>query len=169
MPNTSAFQNEQHGLRMISLFIINDIPLPVNKAASMALAGRPSQGTAAKQVEMQVLDALPTILARVHHNSEPLVQLFLFRKPLDTGEDLPHEGLVFFLEMSNTGNVLFWNYQDMHRRSRVDIAKSDDPLVLKDNVRRDLSGGYPTEHAVVTQSATSFPEGLPDPDLDKDP
>ena len=64
-------------------------------------------------------------------------------------------------------NMLLGNNQDMHRGCRVNIAKSNDPLILKYYLRRILPGGYPAEQAILAHYATSFPQQRLDPNLDK--
>src|SRR5215208_2816114 len=86
-------------------------------------AWRPGQLSSAQYVQMQMIHALPRILAGIRHNPitiavEPLLTRDLRRK----GEQ-PAEKPLFLgsLGLADRSHVLDWDDQHMHRRLGIDV------------------------------------------------
>ena len=103
-------------------------------------------------------DGLPRALAVVH--DEPVVaQPFLLCSDTGDGEEVPDERLVRLFDSVGAGDRLAGDYEDMERRTWVDVAESDAPVVLVDDVGRQLLVGDLLEEGLFSHSGEERGEG----------
>src|SRR5437763_6672611 len=109
------------------------------KWGGYALAGRPTHGPSAEEVQVQVVDRLSRLRPLVEdHVVAVAIDLAFVRDAVgDLDHADEHRG-VRRREVVDAGNVLLRNHQYMRRGDRTDIVKGDDLVVAEDFLRRDL-------------------------------
>jgi len=102
----------------------------------------------AQEMEMEVRDRLPAIPSMVRHDSIPR-PLHGLRLTQSSGrqEETTRQFQMRRLQRRHRGNMRLRNQQEVRRGLRMDIAETQDPIVLIDPIRRDLPGNDPTKDA----------------------
>lgn len=103
------------------------------------LSGRPSQGATAEQVNVDVINCLAAICSRIDNGAvslrESLGARDLCGGPLEVAQQL----LLFFVCMSDGGDMYSRNYEDVHRSLRLDVRESVAMIILVDGFGRNAS------------------------------
>ena len=110
------------------------------------LAGRPLEGAAGHDVQVEVVDGLARAPAVVHDEAELLVP-GVARDAACGHQELPTEGGV--LEIAKTRDVLLRHHEDMERRAWEDVVDGEQIVVVEDDLRRHLAVDDPAEEAVL--------------------
>src|SRR6266849_9647896 len=107
--------------------------------APIALAGRPAHGSAAEQVQVEVIARLPRLRPLVENQAVAIaIDLALVGDPVC---DLDHPGEHRRLrrrEVVDGWNMLLRNHQDMGWGDRTDVVKGDGLFITEDFFRRNL-------------------------------
>src|SRR5947207_14468148 len=107
-----------------------------------ALAGRPTHGPSAEEVQVQVVDRLSRLRPLVEDQAVAVAIDLAFVR--DAVGDLDHAGehrRMRGCEVVDAGNVLLRNHQHVRGGDRADIVKGDDLFVAEDL----LCGNLPRE------------------------
>ena len=105
----------------------------------LALSGRPVERSPAEQVDVDVIDGLAAVMARVDH------QAIAFGQAIGAGnlrggpEQMAKYGAVTFTDLVHRHEMFARRHQHMHRRLRVDIGEGVALLVLVDGCGGDAS------------------------------
>lgn len=108
--------------------------------ARLRSAGRPEHRTSAQNVQMEVINRLPTVWIAVHHQP---ITLFcdarLGGDPPRNKDKMPDQKAVVFLDRIEGGDVLARDHQEVRRCGRMDISKRDAMLVFVHTIAGDLA------------------------------
>jgi len=106
----------------------------------------PFHWAATQQMHVNMIYGLPCIGAVVNdHAITRISDAKLAGEPARDHEQLAHNFDVAFTQLVYCTNVLARNDQHMYRRSRVNIVKGHDVIILVRETRRDVTAGNPTE------------------------
>ena len=123
------------------------------------LTGGPRHGSAAEQMQMQMVDGLSAVGAGVDDDaisaSEACVAGYLRR----LREQMPEEGGVLFFGVCLRGDVLPGNDQEMGGRLGIDIGEDDAAFVLILSIGRNSAGDDLAEQAVRRHGRVTQLEG----------
>ena len=100
---------------------------------SVQLSWRPAKGAAAQNMQMKVENGLPGARPRIHHNPVSLSDLKLARELSGDTMQMPHCRLIGLVCFQGGGKVLAGDHQQVHRRLRFDIVKSNAGFILMDD------------------------------------
>ena len=109
------------------------------------LARRPGHLAPAEDVDMQVKDALGTMLAVIDNNAEAVVKQRLLPGDLLRREhELAQDALMALLGLTDACQAVpvLRNAEDVRRCLRRDIAEAQDVVCLVHYGRRDFAGNY---------------------------
>jgi hypothetical protein len=98
----------------------------------------PGEQAAAEQMQVQVVDSLAAVFAGIHDNAVAVAELFLAGNFRRSPQQMTEKRSFVFAGFGKRADVLARDYEDMHRRLRIDISESVTELVLKDRSRGDL-------------------------------
>ena len=104
---------------------------------------------AAEKVEMQVLDALATVVAAVINDSVAVHQSERLGDPGNLCEDMRHYGSVFLCDGVSAADVLLRNKQYVYGSLRLYVVKRENLLVLINLFRGNRAVDNFAENAVV--------------------
>lgn len=117
----------------------------------------PTERPPAQQVNVQVIDCLPTLAVTIDHQAEaPLRDPDL---PCDTvchQQEVPQQPIISLIRIEDGREVLTGNDQDMNRRLRVDVFEGDGLLVLIHHLARTFPVCYLTKEAGIHILALSI-------------
>lgn len=117
----------------------------------------PSEGAAAQQVEVQVIDRLSALAVTIDYDAEaPIRDPDLSRDPVRHQQQMPKQPIISLVRIDECRNVLTGHNQDVDRRLRVNIFKGDRLLVLIDNLPRPLTLGNLTKETGLHALALSI-------------
>jgi hypothetical protein len=101
------------------------------------LPWRPGHLSAAEEVEMDMVNHLPTGAFAVDHSPEPgVLDLFFFGQPVGYDKEMPDLLLIPFFEIEKRRYVLFGDHQNMDGGLGVQIRKGDTAIVFVQNMTR---------------------------------
>lgn len=100
------------------------------------LAGRPVHLPAAKEVGVQVIDALAAILALVDDKTVAAGESLLFGDLLRRIEDMAV--ITILADCRKPGNFMPGGNHNMNRRLGLDVAEGDDMIVFVNDSGRDF-------------------------------
>jgi len=99
---------------------------------------------------MKVVNCLAAMGLAVNNKAGAVFRAAVFFGQLLRFEkQLPNEGCIGRIRIHYVINVLFGNYQKMHRRLGIKIVESKDFLIFVHFIGRDLPSRYFTENAIV--------------------
>jgi hypothetical protein len=99
-------------------------------------------------MQVEVIDCLSTIGSGVDDYAKTVLEMLLLCNFVGCGEQLAEQFGVSGRGVSEGGEVLFGNDQDMHRRLWMDVGKREHVLILIEMRDRDRAGGNLAEEAV---------------------
>ena len=103
---------------------------------------------AAEQVDVQVVNGLATIRARVDDQAIAIREFLGSRDLTSCGDEMAEHGGILRRGVGERGEVLFGDEQDVHRRLRVDVREGEDVVVLIEAIDGDGAGGDFAEEAI---------------------
>jgi hypothetical protein len=92
---------------------------------------------AAQQVQMQMMDRLSAIVARIHNDPVASIKVQGTRNICRSRHQQAQQRSILSNALCQRGNMLFGNDQQMRRSLRVDVRKYDAALILVDSVGWD--------------------------------
>src|SRR5688572_11168971 len=108
--------------------------------ASDALSsGRPHHLASTEEVQMDMEDRLPGVLAVVEHEAVAARQPLLFCKLTCNVDQVSDQRLVRLLHVLDPIDRLLGNDQDVRRSLRIDVAEREAAIILVDDLGRDLA------------------------------
>ncbi len=114
------------------------------------LCRMPTEGPPTQQVNVQVIDCLPTLTVAVDHKAEaPIRNPDLSRDPVGHQQEVAQQPIISLIRIKECREVLTGNDQDMDRGLRVNVLKSNRLLVLIHNLTRTFPVCYLTKEAGV--------------------
>lgn len=111
-------------------------------------ARRPAQTAFAKNVKVQVMHGLASIVTTIGDYPETFVKTFYRRHLLNDAEDLRQHRTISRLWLREAGDMFCRDGQQMNWRLRVDVSEDNDVFVPVDNLRRDFTRYYPAKQAL---------------------
>lgn len=104
--------------------------------------------TSAHYVEMEVLDALTSIISAVSDDTIAVFKSGFGGDPRDHLENMCNDLAVFRRYSIDRGDVGLRDYKDVYRGLRVDVVKCEDGVILISLFRWDVSRNNFAENAV---------------------
>lgn len=105
--------------------------------------------TTAKQVHMEMKNALTRIRAGVDHQAvAALVNALLAGKLFGNQGHAPEQVGVLFFKVIDRDNMLIGDNKEMHRRCRVQIPKGGYPFIAENDPAIRLSANDTAENAI---------------------
>lgn len=83
-----------------------------------------------KQVQVQVVHRLSSIVSRVHNDAITIVQLLFTRNLSRRGHQMTHQRRIFRQRLRSRPDMLFGNDQQMRGSLRIDIGKANAEFVF---------------------------------------
>ena len=104
--------------------------------------------SAAEQMEMEMVHRLAAILSGVDDHAIASIQLLPSRNLCCHSHEVPQQRSVLGQRLRLRRDVLFGNNQQVRRRLRIDIGKTDAEFILMHSIGGDGSGDDFAEQAV---------------------
>src|SRR6266550_8840468 len=119
--------------------VVTALSQKIYKRGWSGLAGRPTHGPSAEQVQVQVIDGLSRLRPLVEDQAVAVaIDLAFIRDAVGDLEHAGEHGGVRRREVVDARNVFLRNHQHMRGGDRTDIVKGDDLFVPEDFLRRNL-------------------------------
>jgi len=110
----------------------------------------PTERPPAQQVQMQMVDRLPTLAVAIDHQAEaPLRDPDLLRDAVCHQQEVPQQPIISLVRIEDGREVVTGNNQDMDRRLRVDVFEGNGLLVLIHHLARTFPVCYLTKEAGI--------------------
>lgn len=134
-----------------------EIEDPQSSLHAESLAGRPSHLSSAEQMQMQVIDALPSVGASVDHQAKAAAagmhaEALLLCHYAGCAEKLTQQRRLSGGAVGERPEVLFGNQEDVHRRLWMNVGKGQHIAVLIETLHRDGATCDLAEEAIKVSS-----------------
>lgn len=110
----------------------------------------PTEGPPTQQVNVQVIDCLPTLTITIDYQPKaPIRNPDLSRDPVGHQQEVPEQPIISLIRLKKCREVLTGNDQDMDRGLRVNVFESYRLLVLIHNLPWTFTIGYLTKETGI--------------------
>jgi hypothetical protein len=113
------------------------------------MKARPRHSTAGQNVDVHVVDGLPSVLAGIDHQAKPLCSATLAAQPRRHRHQAGRERRVGPSQIDDRRVMRDREYERVERRLRIEVLNGDHVVVARNDVGGHLPGGNSAENAVV--------------------
>jgi hypothetical protein len=101
-------------------------------------------------MHVKVKDRLPAVFVRVDHNAVTGIGESFITGDRSSGmQEVPERFLMFRLRLVERVYMIFWDYQDVGWRLRVQVVEGEADIVLVHLCGRDLTRNYLAKDTVI--------------------
>ena len=106
------------------------------------LSRGPGEWPTPQQMEMEVIDGLPSLRAAIHHQPISVMESQLGRESARREDQMPHQRLVRFLQVGQRRDRLFGDDEDVGRGLGGDVTEGEAEFVFVDDVGGNFFAEY---------------------------